>query len=95
MKNESPATAGLAISGCSLSRLTASSSNFRPGLMTVQTALSLKAMTIHGAILMGLVLSVERRGLQPQPGFVVTSVANLVDKSRDKQMRVGKQQIGK
>ena len=40
MKNESPATAGLAIRGCSSSRLTASSSNFRPGLMTVQTALS-------------------------------------------------------
>jgi hypothetical protein len=42
MKNELPATAELAIKDCSLSRLTASSSNFRPGLMTVQTASSLK-----------------------------------------------------
>jgi len=43
---------------------------------------------------MGLVLSVERRGLPPQPGFVASSVANLIDKARDKQMRAGKQQIG-
>jgi hypothetical protein len=42
MKNESPATAGLAISGCGLSRLTASSSYVLPGLITVQAAFSLK-----------------------------------------------------
>ena|SRR3972149_3911351 len=53
-----------------------------------------KAMTIHRALLMRPILSVERRGLQPQPGYVVSSVANLVDKARDKQMRAGKQQIG-